>query len=131
MSITLAEAERVIQACKAKAREMNIKVSISVVDTRGDLIAMVRHEGARWITIGVSHGKAVASATYQVPSAQMTERAANPVMQSLMAMQGGHIVFGQGALPILKGDEVIGAVGVSGGTPQQDEDVARAGVNTL
>ncbi len=131
MAITLAQAERIIRAGKAKAKELNIKVSISVVDPRGDLVAMVRNDGARWTTGDVSRGKAFASATFGVPSGEMAQRADSPVFRSLVAMQGGHIIPGQGALPVTKGGQVIGAVGVSGGTAQQDEDVARAGISSL
>ena len=51
-----------------------------------------------------------------------------PVFRGLMAMEGGHMIPGQGALPVFRGGELIGAVGGSGGTAQEDEDAARAGI---
>ena len=57
-SMTLEEAERVLQGAKAKALEMGLKVSVSVVDPRGDLVCMVRLDGAPWRTPAVSRGKA-------------------------------------------------------------------------
>lgn len=131
MALSLARSERLIRVAKAKSKEMGIKVSISVVDPRGDLIAMVRQDGARWITMDVSRGKAMASAVFGVPSGELTQRAETPVFRSLVTMHGGHIVPGQGALPVTRGNEVIGGIGVSGGTGQEDEDVARAALSAL
>ena len=131
MSITMAEAERVLQAAKAKALQMGVKVAISIVDPRGDLVAMVRVDGALWRTAPVSRGKAFASAAFGLPSGELTARADNPVMRSLTLMEGGNIIPQQGAVPIKRGNELIGAVGVSGATSQEDEDVARAGLQAL
>jgi uncharacterized protein GlcG (DUF336 family) len=131
MAITLSEAERVLQAAKAHAQELGIRVSICVVDPRGDLVAAVRMDGARWTTPEIAWGKAITSAMYGVPSATLQERANSPVMQSTMLRLGGRFVPQQGALPIKRGDEVIGAVGISGGPSQQDEESAQAGLDAL
>ena len=131
MSVTLAEAEQIIQVGKAKAQEMGIRVSIAVLDPRGDLVAQVRMDGARWFTTEVSRGKAFASASFGRPSGELEERADRPVFRSIVLMQGGHLVPSQGAVPIRRGEEVVGAVGVSGGTGQQDEEIAQAGIDAL
>ena len=93
--VNMAEAERIIQAGKKKALDMNLKVGISVVDARGDLVAMVRLDGAQWRTVPISRGKAFASVAFGVPSAELSERANNPVMRALM-----HIVVRAGAYRI-------------------------------
>ena len=54
-----------------------------------------------------------------------------PVFRGLMAMEGGHMIPGQGALPVYRNGELLGAVGGSGGTAQQDEDAARAGIDAI
>jgi uncharacterized protein GlcG (DUF336 family) len=54
-----------------------------------------------------------------------------PVFRGLMAMEGGHMIPGQGALPVFKNGEIVGAVGGSGGTAQQDEDAAKAGIDAV
>ena len=131
MSMTLAEAERMVQTAKAKAVEMGVKVSIAVVDPRGDLVALVRLDGTRWTTPPIAWGKAVASATYGVASGDLTERANSPVMRTVAQIASGYFVPQQGALPIRRGDELIGAMGVSGGASQEDEDIARAGIAAL
>ncbi len=129
--ITLEEAERALQAAKAKGLQMGVKLSISVVDERGDLKCMVRMDGAPWRTPYISRGKARASACFGVPSGDLTDRAMTPVLRAVMEVERGEFVPGQGALPIIRNGELIGAIGGSGGTAQEDEDAARAGVNVL
>jgi len=131
MSLTTEEAERILQAAKAKAGEMGVRVSIAIVDPMGELLALIRQDGARWPTARVSQGKAFASVTYGVPSADLAERAERPIMRSVMQQVGGRLIPAQGALPIKRGDEVIAAVGVSGGTSQQDEEIAAAGIQAM
>ena len=115
-------------AAKAKVLEMGVKMSISVVDPRGDLITMMRTDGASWRTPAISRAKANAAACFGRASGELTENAQAPVFRGLMAMEGGHMIPGQGALPAYRGGELVGAVGGSGGSAQQDEDAARAGI---
>lgn len=131
MPITTAEAERILQAAKKKALDMGLKVGISVVDPRGDLVAMLRLDGALWRTAPVSRGKAFASVAFGVPSGELTARADNPVMRSLMLMEDGNIIPQQGAVPIMRGNELLGAIGVSGARSDEDEEIARAGLQAL
>ena len=127
-SITLAEAETILASSKAKIAEMGVKMSVSVTDPRGDLIAMIRTDGASWRTPYISRGKAVSSACFGVPSVELEDRSRAPVFQAFTIMQDGSFIMGQGALPVYKDGELIGAVGSSGGNSQEDEDVARAGI---
>jgi len=126
--LTLAESETILAAAKAKVLEMGARMSISVVDPRGDLITMMRTDGASWRTPPISRAKAVSSSCFGQSSGALTENAMAPVFRGLMAMEGGHMIPGQGALPVFKNGELVGAVGGSGGTAQQDEDAARAGI---
>ena len=128
-SLTLAESEQILAAAKAKVFEMGAKMSVSVVDPRGDLIGMFRTDGASWRTPAISRAKAVSAACFGRPSGDLTDNAMSPVFRGLMAMEGGHMIPGQGALPVFKGGELVGAVGGSGGTAQQDEDAAQAGID--
>jgi uncharacterized protein GlcG (DUF336 family) len=130
-SLTLAEAEKILEAAKGKIDDLGVKMSISVVDPRGDLIAMFRTDGASWRTPIISRGKALASACFGLPGAELAERASMPVFQGFMATQGGNFIPGQGGMPVYRNGEVVGAVGGSGGTGQEDEDVAMAGINAL
>ena len=63
------------------------------------------------------------------PSGKLADGGLNPIHQGLMGMLGGRMIPGQGGLPVYKENEIIGAVGVSGGTPQEDEEIAYAGIN--
>jgi uncharacterized protein GlcG (DUF336 family) len=130
-SLTLEEAERILVAAKAKVMEMGAKMSISVVDPRGDLIAMFRTDGASWRTPLISRAKALAASCFGRSSADLADNAMSPVFRGLMAMQAGHMIPGQGALPVYRDGELIGAVGGSGGTGQEDEDAARAGIEAI
>ena len=130
-ALTLTEAEQILVAAKAKVQSMGAKMSVSVVDPRGDLIAMFRTDGASWRTPPISRAKAVAASCFGRPSGELTENALAPVFRGLMAMEGGHMIPGQGALPVYRDGELVGAVGGSGGTAQEDEDASMAGIQAL
>lgn len=131
MAVKLSDAESIIQAAKRKAQEMGLNVVISVVDPRGDLVTMSRMDGAPYRSIAVSRGKAFASVEYGVPSGELAERANNPVMRALMVIENGRFIPQQGAVPIKQGNELQGAVGVSGASSQDDEIIALAGLEAL
>ncbi len=78
-----------------------------------------------------SQVKAVASAAFGRDSGVMQERAGAPIIQGIMAAEGGHMIPSQGAVPIIRNGDVIGAVGAGGGTGQEDEDCSRAGAEAV
>jgi glc operon protein GlcG len=131
MALTLEEANRILAGTLAKARELNIKVTAAVCDGGGRLIALQRMDGAIWAGVYGSQGKAVASAAFGRPSGEMAARADQPTPRGIALAEGGHMIMGQGAVPIIRNGVVEGAVGVGGGTSQQDEDCAAAGVAKL
>ena len=131
MALTLAEANQVVQGAVEKARDMNIRISVAVCDAGGRLVAFNRMDGAIWGSVYGSQGKAVASAGFARPSGELAERAGSPIIQGIAAAEGGHMIPSQGAVPIIKNGVLEGACGVGGGTAQQDEDCARAGVARL
>jgi len=129
--MTLADANRIVQGALDKAKEMNIKISVAVCDAGGRLVALNRMDGAIWGSVYGCQGKAVASAGFARPSGELAERAGSPIIQGIMAAEGGHMIPSQGAVPVIRNGVVEGACGVGGGTAQQDEDCARAGVAKL
>ncbi len=131
MALTLDEANRIAQGALAKAEALNIKINVAVCDAGGRLIAFQRMDSAIWAGVYGSQGKAVASASFGRPSGDLTERADHPTFRGIVAAEGGHIILGQGAVPIIRNGVVEGACGVGGGTGQEDEDCARAGVDQL
>ena len=131
MVLTLDEANRITQGVMAKAEELNIKISVAVCDTGGRLIAFQRMDTASWASGYGSQGKAIASAAFGRPSGALTERADHPTFRGIVAGEGGHMIMGQGAVPIIRNGVVEGACGVGGGSSQEDEDCACAGVDQL
>jgi len=88
-------------------------------------------DGAIWAGVYGSQGKAGASAAFGRTGGEMAERATQPTPAGIAAAEGGHMIMGQGAVPIIRNGVVEGACGVGGGTSQQDEDCAAAGAATL
>src|SRR5207302_1054216 len=131
MALTLDEANRVLEATLAKAKQLNIKVSAAVVDAGGRLVALQRMDNAIWASAYGSQGKAVASAGFGRASGEMAARADQPTPRGIAQASGGEMIMGQGAVPIIRAGIVIGACGVGGGTSQEDEDCAKAGVALL
>ena len=131
MSLTLEEANRIVGGAVAKARALNIKISAAVVDAGGRLIALQRMDNAIWASAYGCQGKAVASAAFGRSSGEMAARADQPTPRGIAAASGGEMIMGQGAVPIVRNGVVEGACGVGGGTSQEDEDCASAGVALL
>ena len=73
----------------------------------------------------------MAAAAFGRPNGDLTERANTPTLRGIVAAEGDHMMLGQGGVPITRAGRVIGAVGVGGGTAQEDEDCARAGIACL
>lgn len=130
--LALDEAARMIEAARAKAAELGVRVTIAVLDPRGDLVALQRMDGALWRSVPISQGKAAASAAWDMPSGDLAERWDQPVVRALAMMEQGRLIPWQGALPVRRPDgAMIGAIGVSGARPAEDEAVAAAGLAAL
>ena len=134
MSLTETDAQKILQAAQAKAKELGAKVSISIVDARGDLLAMIRLDGAKWHTPVMAQSKAAASSYFGMDSKVVGEtipKLATYALESFMMNESGNIAPVQGAVPITRNGEVIGGIGASGASAQDDEDVSRAGASAL
>ena len=129
MALTLGDANRMVQAAIAEAERINIKLSVSVCDAGGHLLAFNRMEGAIYISAVAAQGKAFGAVGFGRDSSAIP--ADSPVIQAIMATQGGRVIPAQGALVIEKDGEIMGAIGGSGGTAQPDEDCARVGLSAL
>ena len=129
MNLTLSEANRMVQAAITEANRIGIRLSVSVCDAGGHLLAFNRMEGAIFISAVAAQGKAFGAVGFGRDSSAIP--ADSPVIQAIMATQGGKIIPAQGALVIVKNGETVGAIGGSGGTAQQDEDCVRVGLAAL
>ena len=129
--ITLEESKPICEAAIIKAEELGIKIAVSVVDSALNLVTMQKMDDALILAIDGSKGKAVASVIFGQPTGELEERSKRPTFRALEIQWGGRFVMGQGALPIIRDGEVIGACGVGGGTPEEDEICAASGISTL
>ena len=129
MNLTLGEANRMVQAAITEANRIGIRLSVSGCDAGGHLLAFNRMEGAIFISAVAAQGKAFGAVGFGRDSSAIP--ADSPVIQAIMATQGGKIIPAQGALVIVKDGETVGAIGGSGGTAQQDEDCVRVGLAAL
>lgn len=126
-TLTLADAELIVAACRAEAERHGWNVSIAVVDDAGHLLAFTRLDGAIPITATVAVEKARTAALTRQPSRAWEDRIAErPVFLKFpdnLPITGG--------LPLMVDGDGVGGVGVSGVQSLQDEEIARAGVDTL
>jgi uncharacterized protein GlcG (DUF336 family) len=126
--ITLNDALRLIAAAHADAASKNLLLTVAVVNQRGDVIAVGRMDGANPGTVDTAIGKAMASAIFGVPSAALVRVAGTAVAQGINTQASGRLRFLQGAVPILRGGFMVGAIGGSGASAQQDEDAVMAAI---
>ena len=127
----LEHATKLIARGEQEAREQGLNLAFAVVDHGGHLVALHRMDGAPWIAPEVAIGKAWTAAAYQTPSAAQGDKMKelHAFSASISAATHGRFTPQIGGLPITVDDEVIGAMGASGGTGQQDEDVVRAALS--
>ncbi|HEV8717783.1 MAG TPA: heme-binding protein [Candidatus Binatia bacterium] len=133
MALTLEMAERFIAAAKAKAQQQGWAMSLAVVDESGNLVALARMDGARWLTAGVAQSKAFTAATFRRASAEVAELAqTRPLLfGSIGGLTGRPLLLAGGGLPLIIKGGLLGGVGASGGTEEQDIECARAGVSAV
>ncbi|GAB7071916.1 heme-binding protein [Mycobacterium hodleri] len=130
-AITLSAATKAVDAAVAKAREIGQPMNIAVVDDGGHLVAFARMDGAIKASVDISIRKARTSILMNAPtSALMPLVQPGAELYGLEQLSGGMVIFGGGIL-LTEGDVVIGAIGVSAGSVEQDVSVAEAGVAAL
>jgi len=131
MGITLEQAEAAVKAAKQKAQEMGLKMNIAVVDAGANLTAFGRMDGAWLGSADISIRKAKTARYFDMPTGELGKlsQPGGPLF-NIEHANGGLITF-PGGLPILNGSEVIGAIGVSGSSVENDHMVAQAGVDAL
>jgi glc operon protein GlcG len=131
MTLSLAEANSVVNGAIAKARQLNTNISVAVCDPSGNLIALNRMDGAYATASRLSVGKAIVSAGTGLPSGEVTGVVDHPPVATVVA-EGVPADRIRGGLPILRAGEIEGACGVDGAlSNQQDEECARAGIAVL
>lgn len=132
MSITLEQAQTVVKAALAKAEELDLKMNVAVVCGGASLLAFARKEGAWLGSIDIAIKKAKTARYFDMPTGELGKLSQpGGSLYNIEVSNGGLITF-PGGLPITDAEgKVIGAIGVSGNTVENDHIVAQAGVDGL
>lgn len=125
--ITLEDARKVIAAAEKKAAEIKQPMNIAVVDEGGNLVSHVRMDGAWLGSIDISINKAFTSRAFDIATKDLAGHS-QPGAQffGIHASNRGRVMIFAGGIPLVRGGKVVGAVGVSGGSGEQDQTVAEA-----
>ncbi len=133
----LAGAKAIIAGARAKATEMKLNVNIAAVDDGGHLVAFERMDGARPASLYTAITKATSAATFRQPTGPLpagttpADPLLNLSLQNAAQVSGGKITALFGGVPVVVDGQIIGAVGIAGGTGEQDAQIARAGVQAF
>ena len=127
-SVTLDQAYAIIDAARAKADHIGVPMNIAVVDAGNNLTAFSRMDGAWLGSIDIAQSKAYTSRAFDMPTRDLADMAQPG--EPLFGIDGANqsVIIFAGGIPLTDDGAVVGAVGVSGGTPDQDHQVCEAGV---
>ena len=127
--ITLEDARRVVSTAEEKAREIGQPMNIAVLDAGRNLKTFARMDDAWLGSIEIAIDKASTSTSFELPTQDLASQAqpGQPLF-GINTTSNSRVVIFAGGIPIQRDGQVVGAVGVSGGTPEQDQQVAEAGV---
>lgn len=126
--LTLAAARKIVAAAEAEATKRGLGVVIVVVDDSGTVIELTRMDTAQLASVNVGIGKARTAAIYRRPSRVFEEQIRDGRVAALALADATPL---QGGIPVQIGGRVVGAVGVSGDSPQVDEEIATAGAKAI
>jgi uncharacterized protein GlcG (DUF336 family) len=130
--VTLEDARKVIAAAESKAAALGQPMNIAVADAGGNLVAHVRMDGA-WIgSIDISIKKAFTSRAFDIPTKDLAQHSqSGGQFFGIHASNDGRIMIFAGGVPLKRDGRVVGAIGVSGGSGEQDHAVAEAGASAF
>lgn len=130
--ITLADARRIIEAAERKAAEIGQPMNIAVADAGGNLVAHARMDNAWLGSIDISIKKAYTSRAFDIATKDLAEHSqSGGQFFGINASNDGKIMIFAGGIPLIKDGAVVGAIGVSGGSGEQDHTVAEAGAGAF
>ena len=127
-TISLAEARAIIDSCEAKALAIKQPMNVAVVDAGGNLVAHIRMDNAWLGSINISINKAFTARCFDITTEALgKESQPGKQFYGIHNSNDGRIMLFAGGVPLLKNGKIVGALGVSGGTGEQDTEVALAG----
>lgn len=128
-SVTLSSAQAAVDAAVAKADEIGVPMNIAVVDAGNNLTAFARMDGAWLGSIDIAQNKAYTARSFDMSTKDLAPLAQpNQPLFGIDASNQGRLIVFAGGIPLMSGDDVVGAIGVSGGSVEEDHEVAEAGV---
>ncbi len=129
-SVNLDQAKKLIAGAEAEARKINVPMAIAVVDPSGQMVAFLKMDNTQTASIAVATDKGVSAAIYRRPTKVFQDAlAGGGAGLRILSLRGASAV--EGGLPVVVDGKIVGAIGVSGGTPEQDGQVAKGGVDAL
>ncbi|PYO00286.1 MAG: hypothetical protein DMD91_10905 [Candidatus Rokuibacteriota bacterium] len=136
MALTLTHARACVERGITKAHALGFDVAIAVVDESGHLVICERMDGALWVTPEIARAKANAAAGFRATTLDLEERFSKRMLfaDNVATLGDYRFVFGKGGVPIVESGHVVGAVGVSGAVPAENDHAiadAAAGHPTL
>ena len=122
-ALSLEQARTCIARGVKRAQELGFRVAIAVVDDGGHLVACERMDGALWVTPEIARAKANAAAGFHATTLDLEERFSKRMLfaDNVATLGDFAFVFGRGGVPVVDGDRIIGAVGVSGAVPADND----------
>ena len=130
-AITAEAAAAALQAAVAHAASLGLRINVAVTDTSGVLAGFLRMPGAFLHSVEIAIDKAYTAASFGFPTSQwMSVLAGDDALRIGLPLRPRLVIFG-GGLPIVEGGALIGGIGVSGGSAEQDEACAHAGIAAL
>src|SRR5450759_972822 len=130
MPLSLIDANKVIDKAHAKAKQLGITVTVAIVDEGGLLIALSRMDGALPLSPQLAEAKAVGAAMFQRDGGALAQMAQDRpgFFSAADRLVRVPLIPGLGSVPIKEDGKVVGAIGISGGRPEQDLECAEAGL---
>jgi uncharacterized protein GlcG (DUF336 family) len=130
--VTLDSAFVMIQAAIKQAEKIGVPMNIAVVDAGAHLVAFARMEGAWLGSIDIAQDKAFTSRAFDITTKELAKMSQpNEPLFGITASNENRVVIFAGGIPLKADGKVVGAIGVSGGKPDQDHQVAEAGAATF
>ena len=130
--VTLASARRVIEAASKHAEKIGVPMNIAVVDAGANLVAFIRMDGSWLGSIDISQDKAFTARAFDMPTKELaTMSQPGQPLFGIEASNDGRVVIFAGGIPLKSDGQVVGAIGASGGRPDQDHSVAEAGATAF
>jgi uncharacterized protein GlcG (DUF336 family) len=128
-AVTLTIGQVVLEAARTRATEVGVPMNIAVVDEGSNLVVFARMDGAWLGSIDIAQNKAYTARAFDMPTKDLAPLAQpGGPLYGIEASNHGRLILFAGGIPLIAGSRVVGAIGVSGGTVEQDQEVAEAGV---